>query len=669
MANFNKSFNFKNGVQVDNDNFIVNANGLVGIGTTIPKEYLLNVYGDSRFSGIVTTANLYSDVSNVGFVTAGNVFSAGVVTATTFYGSAAGLTGIYAIAVDGWHITSGTISTTAKVGIATTSASGDLQIGIAVTINSNGNATYSGIITALGFSGIGSNITQLNANNISLGTLSNSRLPSDINLSGIITGYSFSGFGTNLTGINASNISSGTLSNSRLPSNISVSGIVTAASFDGIGSNITQINASNISSGTLSNSRLPSSVNVSGIVTASGGFVGNLTGTASTAQSLSGNPSISVTNLNVSGIATVNTSLNVGGNAFTALNSGRIGIGTTNPTSDIQIRKSSGSLLEVISDTGNVRISIGQSAQSVGVSKSTAVLRFGDVDSTFDIINNDIGNINHYLHAGEPGIGTGRFDWIYGQGNIELMSLTYGGKLGLGKTNPDETLHVVGTSTVTGNAYFGSDVTISGNLNITGGSITLPPVFQGNVYTITGVSTFSNATFNDVGISSILTVSDRLGINTTNPKPNVRLDVTDGEATFGTVGVGTTANQATFRVFGGSVLESVAIGNTVVDDGSGLGVYGGTTTLSSNTVSGINSSVVIFDSTVSVGVGTTSYRSSLDFGDVGKDVFGGIGAFMIVPRLTNAQRAGLITSPGAFIFNLDDLKFQGYTGIAWTDFH
>ena len=47
MANIRKSFNFKNGVQVDNDKFIVNPNGLVGIGTTIasvalatPKEKL-----------------------------------------------------------------------------------------------------------------------------------------------------------------------------------------------------------------------------------------------------------------------------------------------------------------------------------------------------------------------------------------------------------------------------------------------------------------------------------------------------------------------------------------------------------------------------------------------------------------------------------------------------
>lgn len=33
MANYNKQFNFRNGVQVDNDNFIVSPTGLVEIGT------------------------------------------------------------------------------------------------------------------------------------------------------------------------------------------------------------------------------------------------------------------------------------------------------------------------------------------------------------------------------------------------------------------------------------------------------------------------------------------------------------------------------------------------------------------------------------------------------------------------------------------------------------
>ena len=38
MANIKKSFNFRNGVQVDDDNLKVSSTGLVGIGTTVPQE-------------------------------------------------------------------------------------------------------------------------------------------------------------------------------------------------------------------------------------------------------------------------------------------------------------------------------------------------------------------------------------------------------------------------------------------------------------------------------------------------------------------------------------------------------------------------------------------------------------------------------------------------------
>ena len=50
MANYNKSFNFRNGVQVDTDKFIVNTAGLVGIGSTLPTNYL-DVQGGASVTG------------------------------------------------------------------------------------------------------------------------------------------------------------------------------------------------------------------------------------------------------------------------------------------------------------------------------------------------------------------------------------------------------------------------------------------------------------------------------------------------------------------------------------------------------------------------------------------------------------------------------------------
>ena len=125
MPSYNKSFNFRNGVQVDDDNFIVNANGLVGIGTSLPTEFL-DVHGTAKITGLVTTTNLavtgvstfYSDVkigSGIDLYA-----STGIVSATAFYGDATNMTGVIGVAVDGWIVNAGNISTTSKVGIGTT---------------------------------------------------------------------------------------------------------------------------------------------------------------------------------------------------------------------------------------------------------------------------------------------------------------------------------------------------------------------------------------------------------------------------------------------------------------------------------------------------------------------------------------------------------------------
>ena len=47
MANIRKSFNFRAGVQVDEDNFVVDSLGKVGIGTTVPEQFL-DVRGRSK---------------------------------------------------------------------------------------------------------------------------------------------------------------------------------------------------------------------------------------------------------------------------------------------------------------------------------------------------------------------------------------------------------------------------------------------------------------------------------------------------------------------------------------------------------------------------------------------------------------------------------------------
>jgi hypothetical protein len=163
MANIRKSFNFRNGVQVDNDNFVVNANGLVGIGTSVPTE-AIDAIGNAKISGLTTTGTLgvaqtatFFDDLKVGSVNIDP--TSGVITATKFVGDASLMSGIVAISTVGWVSQGVGLHTISKsVGIGTTDPLYALQIGqdpasgIGIGMTA-GNILASGIVTAVTFDG------------------------------------------------------------------------------------------------------------------------------------------------------------------------------------------------------------------------------------------------------------------------------------------------------------------------------------------------------------------------------------------------------------------------------------------------------------------------------------------------------------------------------------
>jgi hypothetical protein len=307
--------------------------------------------------------------------------------------------------------------------------------------------------------------------------------------------------------------------------NANVTGILTAATLSG------SVAATNLT-GTIDNARLPSSISVSSVTATT------FTGTATTASSLTGTPNITVgivtatkliaNSIDVpsTGITTVSKLLHVGtgGTAFSALEAGRIGVGTALPTSELQIRKSSGSL--AVSDSGQARISVGN---SVGVGNSSAVLRFGNSAGVLDIINNDVGDIKTIIHGGAGAGSTGNFKWVYGQTNAERMTLTYDGKLGINQTSPTNTLHVVGTSTVTGNAFVGGNLNVVGNVT---GNITLDPILTNtNLNNTSGITTLSQleATESvDFGSATLVGLGNTVAIGTDAGSTDFGLIVDNG---------------------------------------------------------------------------------------------------------------------------------------------
>ena len=529
MANYRKSFNFRNGVQVDNDNFIVNPNGLVGIGTSVPTE-LLDVRGTTKVTGIVTTTNLWVNenlyvggISTVGFITASDISVSGVVTATKFKGDGSELSGLAQAA---WNITSAGLSTLTDVGIGTTNPEYKLQIGFnpstgsGTGIDSTGNGFFSGIVTTGGFettgfvttgnlyvSGVTSHFDDLtlfgaggnvqwdrSENTLNLNDNVKLTVGTDADLS-IYHNETHSFIRESGTGnlvIDGTHIQIRNSGEDKSYADFT-DGAAARLFFNGdIKFQTTGLGVSVTGITSTTDLWVDEDVYITGVATATT-FFGALTGTASTATAsatafgLSGTPHVNVGNL--IGAAATFTSLEVDNYAFSVLSTGKVGIGTSISTADLQINKSTNTLLEVITSSNTSSVSVGQ---SVGLGNSSGALQFNS--GTLKLKNFDLGGVEVELHAGS-GIGTTESFKVVHDDNTRFET-TYDGKIGVNR--PGATLSR--NLEVGGNAYISEDLEVVGVITagvganqITfgdGSSIPFPEAQEFNISS--GISTFNN---------------------------------------------------------------------------------------------------------------------------------------------------------------------------------
>ena len=392
MANIRKSFNFRTGLQVDNDNFVVNANGLVGIGTSIPQNYLFNVHGDTRVTGLTTTGNLYAGIGTVAVLNATNS-TVGTLTATnieatslTVNGSAVSSNYI-GYAFTAWITNDGGVGlhTLSRIGIGTnTTPTEQLRVvGDAaitdnltltagnLTLTSGGINASSGVVTASSFSG------SLSSSNLT-GTIDNARLPTNINKpTGIITASSFVG---NLTGnITGTATTATNLDSSANITAVSVSaGIITASTrlytpSIGVGTNSPGAQLHLRKTG-ISSLQLTSDGSNESIITLGRSTTPNVDngqvrfghGNALGSYPYSTNDSLDIINygsgnlnfyLNPSGLGTAfNWLTNASNRAMVLTNAGNLGINSTSPTERLDV---SGNIVASGSITGNSIVKVG----------------------------------------------------------------------------------------------------------------------------------------------------------------------------------------------------------------------------------------------------------------------------------------------------------------------
>lgn len=636
MANIRKSFNFKNGVQVDNDKFIVNPNGLVGIGTTIPRE-LLDVRGTTKVTGILTATDVHGSqmlVSGVGTITNFTdgflQISSGIITAVTgvvtFYGDGAGLINIPSsqwVDVDvGLGFTS--IYSQGNVGVGTNDPRFSFQVG--------------GQPGVLGHEGVGIN----------------SRT-GDVISTGVVTATTFSG---NLSGVELT-VNRATVTEGLSGGNIIVSGMGTITNILEMRSDDSSparidfycesSNAHRTRVQSAPHSEYTGNVDTT-LPTISGDLIVGDTASAIT-QDINTTGDITASNLNstnldVSGVGTVatlvaTTSASVGtGTAFIALDTGKVGIGTIDPQSDLQIRKSSDASIDVVSETGAAKIALGNTDLS---GQSSAEFRYGSQAETLDIVNKSTGNIRFIVDENPVGLNTGAFTWHHQSPATTLMTLTYDGNLGINNQTPSEKFAVGGGITVTGNSFFegalNANAFYGDGSNLT--NITIPDPITVNTFRRTGVSTFGEIhVFSTAGGGNPLTVGlSSIGISTQSAIAG--LDARRDIGLFSRLAInsdsinGVDMPRQSFEIVFGDIRLEV--------DGS--------------------------IKTSAIGIGASA-RSAIDMnGAVG---LGLSYAPLIVSNVTNTQRNDIVdrvsggsTVPGSIIFNSDTNQFQGYNGTSW----
>ena len=401
MANIRKAFNFRSGLQVDNDNFVINANGLVGIGTSIPQNYLLNVYGDTRTTGLTTTQDLYVSqnaevigITTVGVLTASSIDVAngvnvsGALTAATLkLTNGETVDNLIGFARTTFITDNGGVGlhTTSKIGINTTTSPGASDPELSVT----GNVNVTGIVTATTFSGdVSGNV------NSGISTFTELKVGTAITMSaGIVTATTFIG---NLTG--------------------NVTGIATTATNLADGANIT--------TGTIDDARLPDVI-TSNINILSGTSYFNQIGVVTTIPS----SDIHVRKNSQAEIQVTSDS-----------NASLIGLGRTNSITGFN----------GVLRYGNTDPAFSQFS-GVGVTSYS-----------FDIMNYGPGNLNFYLNPSNIAGTTGGFYWH--KETQRLMALTSAGNLGIGLTNPSFKLQVNGTASVSGDVEFSDNLNVTNNV-------------------------------------------------------------------------------------------------------------------------------------------------------------------------------------------------------------
>ena len=704
MANIKKNFNFRNGVQVDDDNLLVTATGLVGIGTTIPNE-ALDVRGN-----VVVTGFTSSTTAQIGFLTvttfepnqivgAGLSVFSGIVTAQgagilTYFGDARNLQGMPTSQWEDKDVGLGFTSiynTGGNVGVGTEDPRSTFQVGNnvdagekGVGISSVGNINMTGILTATSFIGnvtgdvtgriTGDLVGNINSAGVSTFTTLDVNGDSDFDGHTHIDNMSVSGVST-FTGLidgnggaNIDNVQIGVTADNEIDTSTGNLTIDSAGgqviidddlSVTGVSTFVGVIEApagmNKVPSLYMNQSNLPSASDYHGMfahVHSTGrGYYSHannwyelvnkdLYGVVGTGTERYNLGITTVSSLIVSGVSNFNNDINTG----------FIGASSTSFGAKMGVGTTEAPVNEIqVRKSGNAEIRVssetGIAAVSVGRETSNtntdnAAIRYGG-GSGYPYSSDTSLDVLNY--------GTGNFNYYISASNASGIKGDFHWHRGANSAR---------LMTLTGlGGSLGIGVTQpSTNLQVEGGGAFSGNVTVGNNLTVGG-SLLGNVTGTLTGnVAGTLDGNSNatVGISTLN-----NLTVS-GVATVGNriftdiIGIGTDEElDDPFYVNSG-------VERFFVTGSGGIGIR--TSTELANVSINASSSSMVVDG---IGVGSTVIVGSADFKNAGPDA---TRRFMIPPKVSTTERNNLIgVIAGAMIYNTSNNRLQVFNGTVWKD--
>jgi hypothetical protein len=393
-----------------------------------------------------------------------------------------------------------------------------------------------------------------------------------------------------------------------------------------------------------------------------------------------------ITNVNdklvITGDSTVSGNIFVGAGGTGAALLGpsqNIGIGTSAPTSSIQVVKYTDNELRLISE--NATSSITLSRDLTGATDDTATIAYNGTDLT--LTNKDASGDVSVILSGGAGINT-TSDFTVSHNGSNILVASHDGLVGINKATPAQALDVTGNVAATGNIVVEGTITAGQGANqvtFGGGTTTLASNIDGNINS-TGISTFADVT---IGVATVTDFKVTTGIGTFVTGANIG---TESRAPF-TSDYG----NSTLQVQGNAFIEksltifddqdgSLAVGTTSIptDDRASIGnqreiAYGGSHFRGNVSVLGDTGGSTIFISGLhndavdtlkyvqtqisedhtyqyNVGINTHVPRSCLDLG--------GSSSPLILPSMSTTALNNLINSPSdATIDNNVDASGSG----------